>query len=116
MASVSFESLREEAMERYGLEPFVLEMPGKQKDITIQAVPTGLFLHTFHMDDVNPTVGSAWSFLEAVIPAKDWKRLSDLLREQPLPVVTGLVDKITAHFNLAFESSETPKESSDSDE
>lgn len=116
MAGVSFESLRDEAMERYGLEPFVLEMPAKQKNITIQAVPTGLFLSTFHMDDVNPTVGSAWSFLKAVIPSKDWPRLSEMLREQPLPVVTALVDKITEHFNLAFESSDTPKESSDSDE
>ncbi|MCG7261159.1 hypothetical protein [Corynebacterium guaraldiae] len=115
MAKVSFASLRDEALSRYELEPFVLEMPGKQKDITIQSVPTGLFLTTFYMEDVNPTVGRAWKFMEAVTPAKDWPRLSEMLREQPMPVLSDLVDAITEHFNLVFESTDAPKESDDSD-
>lgn len=115
MAEVSFESLRKEALKDFDLEPFVLKMPGKQKNIVIENVPTGLFLTTFSMDNVDPNIGRAWRFLEAVCPKKDWKRLSDELWGQPLPVVMGIVTAITEHFNLTF-TSEVPKDSEEPDE
>lgn len=115
MAEVSFESLRKEALKDFDLEPFVLTMPGKQKNITIETIPTGLFLTTFHMDAVDPTAGRMWKFLEAACPRKDWKRLSEMLLDQPLPVLISVVAAITDHFNLSF-TQEAPKDSEESDE
>lgn len=109
MATVSFEQMRAEALEASKFDPFELEMPGKQKPIIIEAVPLNVYLEAFHPGDGDPTIGLGWSFLNKVVPAKDWQRLERELRYAPPAVLAALVGKICDHFNLTFNDAEGPK-------
>lgn len=115
---VNFETLRDEALAGVELEPIKIQLPGRGKPVVIPGVPTGLFLTTFDSDDASgdKLIASCWRFLEAVIPPKDWGRVSDWLKGEPAQVTVKLADVIMAHFNLTFSNAELPKESEDSDE
>lgn len=112
---VSFDTLRDEAMEGFKSDPFILEMP-EGEPVEIHAMPSQVFMSEFNLNDGKLTIEAALNFVRSVFTSEQWDRVGPLLAEQPIPVSMSLLDKLIDHFNLSFDSSATAGKSEGSEQ
>lgn len=102
MATLTWDSLRAEALDGIELDPFVLVMPSGKK-FEIPTLPAGVFTADFDLVQ-DGTLNSILIVLEQILGKKAWESLWPEISSEPVEVVSLLFDKMIQHFNAKVDS------------